>query len=179
MNSYHLQHIETAFHQLSFAIKLWNYTDLEKIDKEAFDIDLTIQEVNNCVVLLGNEFKTYTDLIIASENNISICFGAASLTLWEAIREKTNYEPKSLDPQADKKQNLASLSYMIRCCFAHGTAAPVWSIYNQKYKTQYNIGNKTVDLSQVTNGQAFDYSSIGGYETLWILKNEAEAQQML
>jgi hypothetical protein len=179
MNSYHLDHIETAFHQLSFAIKLWHYTDTEKIDKGIFDIDLTIQDESNCIVLHGNEFESYTDLIVASENNISICFGAAALTLWEAIREKTSYEPRQLDPLADIKQNLASLSYMIRCCFAHGTAVPVWSIFNVKYKTQYRLGNKVVDLSNVSNGQAFDYSSIGGYETLWFLKNEAKAHQIL
>jgi len=179
MNKHHLEHIETAFHQLSFAIKLWNYTDLGNIKKDEFDINLTIQDNNNCVVLHENEFDTYNDLIIASENNISICFGAASLTLWEAIHEKMNCKPKQLNPETDEEQNLASLSYMIRCCFAHGTAAPIWSIYDNKYRTKYKVGRKVIDLSAVSNGQAFDYSCIGGYETLWLLKNKAEARQML
>lgn len=179
MYKHHLEHIETSFHQLSFAIKLWHYTDSGNIDKNKFDINLTIQDSNNCVVLHENEFVTYDDLIIASENNISICFGAASLTLWEAIHEKMNYKPSKLKPNDDEKQNLASLSYMIRCCFAHGTAAPIWSIKDSKYKTKYKVGNNEIDLSIISDGQAFDYSCIGGYETLWMIKNEAEAMQML
>jgi hypothetical protein len=179
MTSYHLQHIDTSFLQLSFAIKLWHYTDQRRIDKESFDIDLTIQDDSNCLVLLNNEFKSYSDLIIASENNISICFGAAAITLWEAIKENTGYVPNKLKPDEDKKQNIASLSYMLRCCFAHGTAAPIWTILANKYKTKYFVGNKIIDLSKIENGQAFDYQSICGYETLWFIKDEAKSMGLL
>ena len=177
--STHLQHIDTAFHQLSFSIKMWHYVDNGKIDKDAFDIDLVIKDARNCLCLNANEFHSYDDLIAASENNVSICFGVAAITLWEAIKEKTGYEPKNLNPSFDRKHNIASLSYMIRCCFAHGTAQPVWSIYNNKYKTKYNVGNKVIDLSPISNGHPFDYSSIEGYETLWFLRDEARTHQML
>ena len=179
MNAPHHEHIETAFLQLSFAIKLWHFLDAHPIDKDRFDIDLTIEDSNNRVCLTGGEFHTYQDLQLASENNISIAFGAAAITLWEAISEHTGLKSRNLIPEGNRKQNLASLSYMIRCCFAHGTAMPVWSIRDQKYKVAYRVGNKIVDLLRVTNGQAFDYTSIGGYETLWFLKDDAYANGLL
>jgi hypothetical protein len=179
MKTPHYDHIETAFLQLSFAIKLWNYFDTNQIDKEKFDIDLTIQDKDNCVCLSSGEFRTYDDLILASENNISIAFGAATITLWEAIREHSAIVTKQLNPNSCQKHLLAALSYMLRCCFAHGTAAPVWSIRDKKYKILYRLGNKSIDLSTFTNGQAFDYQSIGGYETLWLIKDEAKNAGLL
>ncbi len=179
MNTPHLDHIETAFLQLSFAIKLCNYLDIHSIDKEKFDIALTIKDKSNCVCLLENEFETYEDIQLASQNNISICFGAVAITLWEAISEKNGLTNKLINPSDSKKESVAALSYMIRCCFAHGTAVPVWSIRDGKYKTIYNLGNKHIDLRGIVEGQPFDYSSIGGYESLWLIKNEAKLLNLL
>jgi len=175
----HHEHVETAFLQLSFAIKLWHLLDAHPINKNEFDINLTIQDPGNCVCLSDDEFHTYNDMQIASENNISIVFGAAAITLWEAIREHCSISVKHLDPAGSQKGNLASFSYMLRCCFAHGTAVPVWSIKNIKYRVKYRVGNKSVDLSAIKDGQIFDYQSIGGYETLWLLKTNAYAIGLL
>jgi len=175
----HLEHIETAFLQLSFAIKMWVYINSGKLERETFDVAIEVVDDSNYIFLKENEFENYDNLIIASEHNVSICFGIAAITLWEAIREKNAFEPRNLNPQTDKKQNLASLCYMIRCCFAHGSARPVWSIQNRKYKTTYRLQSKTIDLSEIDNGRPFDYSSIGGYETLWLLKDEAKKNHML
>ncbi len=172
-------HINTAFLQLSFAIKLWRFLDAHPLSRRDFDIDLTITDPGNCVSLPANEFATYQDIQIAGENNFSICFGAASITLWEAIREKNSYSPGSLQPSKNQDHRLAALSYMIRCCFAHGPATPVWSITNNKYKIKYRVGNKIIDLSSITDKQPFDYLSIGGYETLWMLRDEAKAKGLL
>ena len=179
MATQHHDHIDTAFLQLSFAIKLWHFLDEHPIDKDCFDIDLTIQDPGNCLCLSGNEFHTYEDLQLAAENNISICFGAATITLWEAIREHSGLASGKLNPKSNGNENLAALSYMLRCCFAHGTASPVWSIQDNKYKTSYRVGNKTIDLSHVVDQQPFDYSSIGGYETLWLLRAEAHEKGLL
>jgi len=179
MSDTYADHIDTAFLQLSFAIKLGRYLDEHPIDKKDFDIDLTIEDRGNRVCLPGNEFKTYQDLQLAAENNISICFGALAITLWEAIREHSGLSSGKLNPQNSPKENLAALSYMIRCCFAHGTASPVWSIHDSKYKTVYRVGNKTIDLSRIPDKQPFDYSSVGGYETLWLIKEEARANGLL
>ncbi len=36
-----------------------------------------------------------------------------------------------------------------------------------------------VQGTAIADGQAFDYQSIGGYETLWLLKAEAYANSLL
>lgn len=160
-------------------MKLWHFLDAHPIEKENFDISLTIEAHGGRVCLVHNEFETYEALQVAAENNISICFGAAAITLWEAIREHSGLSSGKLDPEKSRSENLAALSYMIRCCFAHGAASPVWSIRANKYKTAYRVGNKTVDLSKIADKQPFDYPSIGGYETLWDLKVEARAEGLL
>lgn len=179
MSTPHHEHIATAFLQLSFAIKLWIFLEDYPIDKEKFDTTTLIQSPENCVELPRGEFHTYQDLQLASENNISIAFGAAAITLWEAIREHNSFVPKKINPQANTKENLVALSYMLRCCFAHGSAIPVWSILNEKYKTKYRVGNKTIDLSVINNGDPFNYGSIGGYKTLWLLRDDAYACKLI
>ena len=179
MSTPHCGHIEKAYLQLSFAIKLYHFLDEHPIDKESFDTDLTIEDSESRICLSHNEFRTYQDIQLAAENNISICFGAAAITLWEAIREYSGLTSGKLNPKNNVNENLAAFSYMLRCCFAHGTARPVWSIKNSKYKTSYRIGKKTIDLSKITDQEPFDYSSIGGYETLWQLKAEARAKGLL
>ena len=81
MNAPHVDHIDTAFLQLSFAIKLWHFLEVHPIEKDNFDIPLTIEDPGNRICLEHNEFKTYQDLQFAAELNISICFGAAATTL--------------------------------------------------------------------------------------------------
>ena len=178
MNTPHLEHIDTAFLQLSFAIKLWHFLGENPLDVERFDIPLTIEDDGWRVALPHNQF-TPEALQVATYNNVSICFGTAAITLWEAIRERTGIHPRAMDPNNGTDENLAALSYMIRCCFAHGPASPVWSIRDGKYRTTYQVGNKSIDLSNVAEGQRFDYRSIGGYETLWFLKDEARVRGML
>jgi len=173
----HYQGLETAFKQLSFAIKLWHYFDTNRFDKEVFDVPLTVEDNTGRVCLPHNEFTTFDDLLLATENNISICFGAAAITLWEALSERNNYTSSALDPSHSPEQMLASLSYMIRCCYAHGTAAPKWTL-NRKYRAIYKVGNKHIDLTNV-HGLPFDYSVIGGWDTLWLLRAEAESRGML
>ncbi len=158
---------------------MWVFLEDHPIDKEQFDSTTIILNPENCVRLPRGQFHTYQDLQLASQNNVSIAFGMAAITLWEAIREHSSIEPKNLQPQANQKDNLAALSYMLRCCFAHGPAAPVWSIRNEKYKTTYRIGNKTIDLSDFNDGHHFDYGSIGGYETLWLLRDDAYSCKLI
>ena len=181
MSAPHADYIDTAFLQLSFAIKLWNFLDKDPfpIEKDDFDIALTIEDPGNRVSLKHNEFETNDHLKVTAENNISISFGAVAITLWEEISKHSGLLPKDLDPKKNHAHNLAALSYMIRCCFAHGAAEPVWSISNDKYKTEYQVGNKTFDLSQFADNKPFDYASIDGYETLWHLKVGARAEGLL
>lgn len=165
--------VREAFLQLSFAIKMWHFLREHPIDKEKFDTDITVENNSSRVCLSQNEFESYDQIIIASENNMSICFGIAANTLWEAMKKKKDITPAKLNPEIDKANNIISLTYMIRCCFAHGPAQPVWHIEKDKYRTQYKVGNVEIDLRNIVNGTSFDYATIGGYDTLWLLKNVA------
>jgi hypothetical protein len=176
-NQPHFEGLETAFLQLSFAIKLWHYFDHNRFDKELFDISLTVQNEVGRVCLLHNEFATFDHLLVATENNISICFGATAITLWEALKERNGYRTSKMDPSHSAEEMLASLSYMLRCCFAHGTAAPRWQI-RHRYRCVYRVGNKSIDLRGV-DGSPFEYPAIGGWETLWLLRADAQARGML
>jgi hypothetical protein len=80
---------------------------------------------------------------------------------------------ENIDPSRNDKENLVSLSYMIRCCFAHGTAVPTREM-SPKFRTTYKIGSKTIDLSNVAR-TPFDFSAIGGHETLWLMRDEAKS----
>jgi hypothetical protein len=163
--------------QLSFAIKVWHYFDTNRFDKEIFDIPLTVEDEAGLVCLPHNEFATFDDLLLAAENNISICFGAAAITLWEALKERNCCNTSELDPSHSSDEMILSLCYMLRCCFAHGTTVPRWQMKG-KYRVIYKIGNKSIDLTGV-DGLPFDYSAIGGCEALWLLRAEAQARSML
>src|SRR5216684_4525833 len=113
----HVVHLDTAFLQLSFALKLIRYLDDHPVNKKEFDISLTFEDDRSRICLPHGEFHTYDDIKGAACNNFQICFGAAAITLWEAFREK-GYSSKNIDPSRNDKENLVSLSYMIRCCFA-------------------------------------------------------------
>jgi hypothetical protein len=176
-NQPHFQGLETAFLQLSFAFKLWHYFDTNRFDKESFDIPLTVQDEASLICFPHNEFASYDDLLLATEINISICFGAAAITLWEALRERNGYITSRMDPGRSTDEMLASLSYILRCCFAHGTSVPRWRI-NERYRVIYKVGNKRIDLRNV-DGLPFEYSAIGGCETLWLLRVDAQARGML
>lgn len=168
--STHGPYLEGAFLQLAFAIKLWHYTEEGHLEKSIFEIDLTIEDPGQRVVLVSNQFNTSDDLCHAAANNISICFGVAATTLSKCIEEKRGKQwPPRLSTVEDK---IAGLSYMIRCCFAHGPAVPVWEM-NPRFRVKYEIYNLSVDLTH-RNRTRFDYSHIGGYETLWKLKAWAE-----
>lgn len=175
----HCEYVETAFLQLSFAIKVLTFLEQYPIKKDLFDININIIDEKNMVNLKANEFNAYEDMLLAAGNNISITFGAVAITLWEAIREESYIEPKNLKPSENARQQIAALIYMIRCCFAHGSAAPKWSIMANKYKTIYRIKNKLIDLTSMEDGTIFSYESIGGYETLWLLKDEAYRVELL
>jgi hypothetical protein len=176
-NQPHFEGLETAFLQLSYAIKLWHYFYTNRFDKELFDIPLTVEYEAGRVCLPQNEFATFDHLLVATENNISICFGAAAITLWEALKERNGYSTSKIDPSHSPNEMLASLSYMLRCCFAHGTAVPRWQI-KEKFRVIYKVGNKSIDLRGV-DGLPFEYPAIGGFETLWHLRADAQARGIL
>jgi len=105
MNTPHHDHIDTAFLQLSFAMKLWHFPDEHPIAKETFDIELIIRDPGSRICLSRNEVQTSQDLKLVAENNNSICSGGAAITLWEGqftstrviVSEKLNLNNKRKD----------------------------------------------------------------------------------
>lgn len=168
----HHQALESAFLQLSFAMKVWHFVRGGGLQRESFDIALTALDDRGVpYVMLEGEFHTDHDLVLAAENNISICFGAAAITLWEAIREHSGLESRNLNPTASDRERTAGLAYAIRCCFAHGTAAPRWDL-RPKYRLRYDLSGLVVDLTS-KHEYPFDYSDLGGPDGLRQLRRLA------
>ena len=168
----HHQALESAFLQLSFAMKVWHFVRSGGLQRESFDIALTALDDRGVpYVMHEGEFQSDGDLILAAENNISICFGAAAITLWEAIREHSGLESKQLTPTASERDRIAGLVFAIRCCFAHGTAAPRWEL-TEKYRLRYEFRGFVVDLTS-KHGFPFEYSHLAGPDGLRQLRRLA------
>jgi hypothetical protein len=102
-----------------------------------------------------------------------LSFGNASITLWEAIKKRGIYDESKLvklPALTTEEEKLSGLAYMLRCCFAHGLTRPTWEIRHQRYKIHINKWHKSIDLSMLS-GNAFTYEQIGGYETLWFIRD--------
>ena len=165
-----MKYLNTAFQQLEFSWKLYNYALEGKISLEDLDKPLTFQEGNSVLVLPDKIFDTNNDLILAFENNLTITFGAAAITLNRCREEAGIRLP---DPIVTEIDQFAALTYQIRNCFAHDIAEPIWNITQPRYARCYSFGGINVDLSQVGLGP-FNYKDIGGPEVLIWMKNYAQ-----
>ena len=70
MNAKNLDLVDTAFLQLSFSIKLWHFLDVHPIDKDLFDVDLTVEDGGARISLPHGEFESYDAMKVASEHNV-------------------------------------------------------------------------------------------------------------
>lgn len=119
-------------------------------------------------VLPDQIFDTDDDLILAVQNNLSITFGAAAITLDRSRYEAGHDLPSPIESESDQ---CISFVYQLRCAFAHDIAEPKWKIKN-RYKRKYRFGGMEFDLGDL-DGQVFDYSQIGGPEYLGYVKDFA------
>ncbi len=106
------------------------------------------------------------------QNNLTIAFGAAAITLNKAREENDIQLP---DPIVTEQEQCISLIYQIRNAFAHDIAEPRWNITNPRYARKYKFDNLEIDLTDVGN-KIFEYSDIGGPEYLRIIKDYAECK---
>jgi len=165
-----MKYLPTAFAQLQFAWKLYNYVLEGGIDLSQLDIPLSFQEKNSLLVLPDRIFTSHDDLILACENNLGIAFGAAAITLNRCREEAHIALP---DPIATEVDQFVALAYQIRNAFAHDIAEPKWNITNPRYSRRYEFGCVHVDLAHVS-GKHFDYHDIGGPEVLFWMRDFAE-----
>lgn len=165
-----MKYLPTAFAQLQFAWKLYNYVLEGGIDLEKLDIPVAFKEKNALLVLPDKIFGSHDDLILACEKNLGIAFGAAAITLNKCREEASLGLP---DPIVTDIDQFVALTYQIRNAFAHDIAEPKWNITSQRYSRKYEFGLVNVDLTNL-NGKAFDYHDIGGPEVLFWMRDFAE-----
>ncbi len=164
-----MQFLPTAFAQLAFAWKLYNYGLEGQIDRQSLDIPITFQDDGMIMVLPDQIFDSDGDLILALENNLVVAFGAAAITL-NRSREEAGYSvPNQIVTENDQ---CICLIYQIRCAFAHDIAEPTWELRNPIFRRVYEFDGFRVDLSNVHRNR-FRYTDIGGPDVLFHLKDYA------
>ncbi len=165
-----MKYLPTAFSQLQFSWKLYNYVLDRNVDLDNLDIPLTFQENGMLFVLPDRIFDSYDDLIIACENMLGVSFGAAAITLNRSREEAGVPYPKIIDSEIDQ---FVVLAYQIRNAFAHDISEPKWDIRNKNFLRMYEFGPVSVDISGF-HGKPFTYEDIGGPEVLFWMKEYAE-----
>jgi len=158
-------YLHTAVKQFEFSLKLWHYLQEHPINLEEFDISLTVEEGASRIVMSEGTFSNYDELVVASENVTSMCFGSIAIVLWKTIEHVGYKLPSVIELDKD---DVACLIYMIRCAFAHDMARPRWNIKKEKYRKVYRIGNHAISLTN-KNGKIFSYQDIGGPEMMLLL----------
>jgi len=167
-----MKYLPTAFAQLQFAWKLYNYALEGNINLDALDVPITFQEDGMMFVLPDRVLHTNDDMIIALENMLGVAFGAAAITLNRSREEAGIPFPRVIESEVDQ---FVVLAYQIRNAFAHDISEPRWEIRNPAFIRKYEFGPVSVDLSNV-NGERFLYNHIGGPEVLFWMKEYAESE---
>ncbi len=160
-----MKYLPTAFGQLAFAWKLYNYGLNGSIDPVELDAEVTFQE-DGIIFVVPKALEQPEDLRIALENNLTIAFGAAAITL-NRVREEIGL--KLPDPIESENDHCVALIYQIRNAFAHDIAEPKWEI-RERYRRAYEFGGMQFDLSAL-HGEEFRYEHIGGPDKFYAIKD--------
>jgi hypothetical protein len=165
-----VKYLPTAFGQLAFAWKLYNYGLDGKIDPAELDAEVTFQD-EDMLFVVPKALGDSNDLLIALENNLTIAFGAAAITL-NRVREEIGIPlPDPIDTEQDQ---CVALIYQIRNAFAHDIAEPIWRI-NGRYRRAYEFGRMKFDLTDL-DGEVFRYEQLGGPDKFFAVKDYFCAQ---
>ncbi len=167
-----MRYLPTAFANIEFAWKLLVYGEAGEIDLDKLDIDVVFQDDNGRPFFVppAQIFPDPNDLIVALQNNLTIAFGAAAITLHRSIQE-AGYRVPSGHFESDEDQCIA-LVYQVRNAFAHDITEPRWEMRNSAFERKYIIADKVFDLREL-NGRNFRYEDFG-VESLFFLKTYAE-----
>jgi len=155
--------VEQAFRQLEFAIKLMCYCELDHLDRVVFDSDLTLRFENENVGFPTGNFATLESVVLASQIQVGVSFGASAIVLDTAYNAAgTRLSQQSRLPADD----LRAFVYMVRCAFSHKIAAPRWDMRGPDFAREFSLPLEDsiaiVNLSEL-NGEIFDYDHIGGF----------------
>ncbi|MGQ0566725.1 MAG: hypothetical protein ACT4OK_16910 [Gemmobacter sp.] len=166
-----MRYLPTAFANVEFAWKLLFYGEGGGIDLEKLDIPIVFQDDNGRPFFVppAKIFPDPNDLILALQNNLTIAFGAAAITLHRSIEEAGHRVPRG--EFASEEDQCIALVYQVRNAFAHDIAEPKWEMRNPVFDREYLIGGKTFDLRGL-NGRHFRYEDFG-VESLFFLRDFA------
>jgi hypothetical protein len=172
--------LDSAFAQLAFAAKLYDYAEQRKLDIAELDQPLTFENGSSVWVLPDQIFHSYDDLQLACANQLSVAFGAAAITLNRCREEYEQTTGKSLlatngAVPTSEDEHFAELVYQIRNAFAHDISEPHWEIRGAARRRPYmvdRIGDTARIIVDLTNlhGHAFEFADIGGIDTLHRLR---------
>lgn len=167
-----MQYLPTAFANVEFASKLLTYGESGNISLEKLDIEFVFQDDKGRPFFAppARIFSDPYDLIIALENNLTIAFGAAAITLHRSIEEAGHRVPRR-EFESEEDQCIA-LVYQVRNAFAHDIAEPRWEMRNPVFEREYTIAERVFDLRGL-NGQKFRYEDFS-IESLFFLKEYAK-----
>ena len=82
-----VKRINQVFLQFEFAVKLMNYFECQKVDKQVFDTDTVVLLDRGSISFHDNTFNSYDDLILGAQNNYLITLGATAITLDSSLDE--------------------------------------------------------------------------------------------
>ncbi len=164
-----MKYLDTAFGQLAFAWKLYNYGLEGKINLLELDKPITFQEDDMLLMLPDKVLNSDSDLMIALANNLGIAFGAAAITL-NRCREEAGIT--LADPIQTDIDQFSGVVYQIRNAFAHDISEPRWNITTVRFARVYEFGGIRVDLTNVGT-KHFEYRDIGGPDVLFRMREFA------
>jgi len=167
-----MKYLDTAFEQLAFAWKLYNYGLEGKIDLSNLDKPFTFQEGNKVAVLPDIALGSESDLMLALKNNLSIAFGAAAITLNRCREEAGVALANPIHTEIDQ---FSAAAYQIRNAFAHDISEPRWNITDPRFARAYEFGGIRIDLTNVGT-KHFECADIGGPDVLFQMQKFGSAR---
>ncbi len=169
-----IDRIDQALLSLEFAIRVMNYVALGKINKEDLDRDTLICLPGGNLSFGQSTFRSYDDLVHASENLYSQALAASAVAMEVALQgADIRNDPND---RSDRGQ-LRSLVYMIRSAFAHDLQAPKWEVrgaYAQQMRVRFGRHDLQVDLGSL-HGQPLTLEHFGGPLVFWDLMHEVRS----
>lgn len=175
-----MNYLDSAFAQLAFAAKLYDYAEQGKLDIAELDQPVTFENGSRVWVLPNQIFHSNDDLRLGCANQLSVAFGAAAITLNRCREEYEQANGRSLlatnrAVPTSEDEHFAELVYQIRNAFAHDISEPRWEIRGAVRRRLYmvdRVGDTARIMVDLTNlhGHAFDYAHIGGIDALHRLR---------
>jgi hypothetical protein len=169
-----LEDVTHAFRHLEFAVKLMCYAEMDHIDREAFNSDVTLLLEKENVAFPESSFQSLDSIVLAAQANVGVAFGVSAIVLHAAFEAAgISRKPESNAPD----DVLHTLVFMARSAFAHNPAMPCWEVrgpYLRQLSLQLEGEVIAVPLPQL-HGSTFDYSHIGGLANWFRIRRAVEA----